>query len=128
MRKKKFLNGTGLGSESESATKSSSAPSGTATAVVELDDDSLASVAGGRYLSGTPVMPPIFELASVVALSSGSVTYYLHLVGDCTAPVARSVLEPLCGQDVSAQTILAYLATAGLQPTNADQFISAWDG
>ena len=47
MKKKQFLNGAGLGSTSEPATKSSYAPNSAATGIVELDDDSLASVAGG---------------------------------------------------------------------------------
>lgn len=47
MDKKKFLNGTELGSKRESATKSSTAPAGAVTVPAKLGRDALDAVSGG---------------------------------------------------------------------------------
>ena len=127
MKKKKFLNGTGLGSTSEPATRSSSAPIGAATGVVELDDASLASVSGGRTLTDLPGCLPRIDGTCVVVLRSYSGIFDLDFDSTDSAHRAFNQLNDLLNENVSASTILDYLGAAHVTPTNADQFSDEWD-
>lgn len=125
MEKKKFMNGTEFGSKSEPATRSSSAPDGAATGGVELDDDSLASITGGRVVAA--VFPSGGCDRTYVYLFSGPLHYCkLAFSSESAARNAVSELTRLKGSDVSAGDILSALSDIGLTPTNVGEFRSDW--
>ena len=128
MKNKKFFNGTGLGSKSEPATRSSSAPIGAATGVVELDDASLASVSGGRALTGLIDGRSRYRGPNELVLRSNADVIYLVFDSEDFVRRASDKLKDLVGQDVPASIILKYLGNANVTLNNTDDFIKAWDG
>ena len=120
MKKKQFLNGTGLGSKIEPDTKSSSAPRSAATEVVELDDDSLASVSGGATLAW--VFRGSSRLLDLYTRSGSDLRYRASLTFACAgdADAAERALVGLERSDVSASDIINTLANAGITALDGD--------